>query len=115
VFDMLMTGSGPPGVLLTIGSIAAVQVDVTGPSTATTPGSAAKALALRAHLAGLGSGEAALASSHTCTPTVKAPARQPRWARTILTAWAFWTPWSLIGPCRGPLLAIRSCGRPSPP
>ena len=32
---MLMTGSGPPGARLTIGSIAAAQVDVTGPSTAT--------------------------------------------------------------------------------
>ena len=43
---------------------------MTGPTTATTLGSAAKALALRAHLLGLGSGEAALASSHTWTPTV---------------------------------------------
>ena len=51
---MLMTGSGPPGARLTIGSIAAVQVEVTGPSTATTLGSAAKALALRAHLARAG-------------------------------------------------------------
>jgi hypothetical protein len=110
-----MTGSGPPGAWLTIGSIAPTQVEVTGPTTAMTLRSAAKALALRAHLLGLGNGEAALASSHTCTPTVSFPARQPRWARTILTAWAFWMPWSLIGPCSGPLLAMSTCGRPSPP
>src|ERR1700704_3609941 len=103
---MLMTGSAPPGARLRVGSIAAVHVDVTGPTTTTTLGSAAKALALRAHLAGLGSGEEALASSHTWTPTVSAPARQPRWARTSLTAWAFWMPWSLSGPCSGPLLTI---------
>ena len=49
---MPMTGSAPPGARLTIGSIAPAQVDVTGPSTATTLVSAAKAFALRAHLLG---------------------------------------------------------------
>jgi hypothetical protein len=112
---MLMTPSGPPGARFAIGSIARAQAELTGPSTTTTLGSRVNASALRAHLAGLGAGVAALASSHTWTPTVNSPARQPRWASTILTACAFWMPWSVIGPCSAPLLAMSSCGRPAPP
>ena len=112
---MLMTGTAPSGDRFRMGSMAAEQVDETGPTTATTLGSAAKAFALRAHFAGLGNGEEALASSHTWTPTVSLPARHPRWARTIFTACAFWMPWSLCGPCSGPLLTITTSGRPFPP
>ena len=112
---MLMIGRAPSGDRFRIGSIAAEQADAAGPTTTTTLGSAANALALRAHFVGLGSGEDALASSHTWTPTVSLPARQPRWARTSFTACAFWMPWSLCGPCSGPLLTISTCGRPFPP
>src|SRR3954454_5053110 len=112
---MLMTGTAPSGDRFRMGSMAAEQVDETGPTTATTLGSAAKALALRAHFAGLGNGEEALASSHTWTPTVSLPARHPRWASTIFTACAFWMPWPLNGPCGGPLFTISAWGWPFPP